>query len=222
MTQYTARISYTCPVADIDAANAFLAWVGESLGDAETFRAPEAGDYALASGAYTPAFLSRLGTPVTEDNRPEWGESLDLALAQAGQAALLFEIDESDPDAAALASKGKAGKVTTSIKGVASGASEGAPAWASGMALSVGDFVVHSGTTYMCIQAHQTQADWTPDVVPALFLVIPSDAAVWTAGAAYTIGDVVEYQGAQYECRQSHVAQVGWEPPNVLALWLPL
>lgn len=221
MTQYTARISFTCPIAMLDEANAFMAWVGEGLGDAETFRAPESGSYAVASGAYKPDFLSRLSIPVTEDNRPEWGAGLSLADAQAGQAALQFEIDEADPDSTALAGKGKSGKIVAPIKGVA-GNPDDAAAWEVGVALAVGDLVTYSGTTYMCIQAHTTQADWTPDVVPALFLVIPSDASVWTAGAAYTIGDVVEYQGTQYECRQSHTAQVGWEPPNVPALWLPL
>ena len=169
MTQYTARISFTCPVSMLDEANAFMAWVGEGLGDAETFRTPESGSYALASGAYKPDFISRLSTPVTEDNRPEWGAGLSLELAQAGQAALQFEIDEADPDSAALTGKGKTGKIVAPIKGVA-GNPDDAATWQAGVTLSVGDLVTHSGTTYMCIQAHTTQVDWTPNVVPALFL----------------------------------------------------
>lgn len=46
------------------------------------------------------------------------------------------------------------------------------PAWVVGMAYSVDDRVQHGGTLYKCIQAHTSQADWTPDAVPALFTVI--------------------------------------------------
>lgn len=222
MTQYTARISYTCHVDDLDAANTYMSWVGYGPGDYYTFKTPEAGSYSVASGAYTPEHLSKMGEPVVEGTRPLWGEDLSLVLAQQGQAAVQFEIDESAPESGSLASKGQSGKVVTSIKGVASGASEDASTWEAGVALKVGDFVSYSGTTYMCIQSHTTQADWTPNVVPALFLVIPGDASVWTAGAAYVIGDVVDYEGSPYEYRQSHTSQLGWEPPNVPALWSAL
>lgn len=46
------------------------------------------------------------------------------------------------------------------------------PMWAIGRAYAVDDRVQHGGTLYKCIQAHTSQAGWTPDAVPALFTVI--------------------------------------------------
>lgn len=42
-------------------------------------------------------------------------------------------------------------------------------AWASGQAVKVGDLRTYGGKTYRCLQAHTTQAGWTPDAVPALW-----------------------------------------------------
>lgn len=42
-------------------------------------------------------------------------------------------------------------------------------AWATGQAVKVGDLRTHGGKTYRCLQAHTTQAGWTPDAVPALW-----------------------------------------------------
>ena len=42
-------------------------------------------------------------------------------------------------------------------------------AWKAGEAVVVGDRRYFSGTWYTCRQAHTTQADWTPDIVPALW-----------------------------------------------------
>ena len=44
-------------------------------------------------------------------------------------------------------------------------------AWRSGGAVKVGDRRYYNGAWYVCLQAHTTQADWTPDVVPALWQV---------------------------------------------------
>ena len=42
-------------------------------------------------------------------------------------------------------------------------------AWAVGVAYAVNDTVTYGGCTYKVIQAHTSQADWTPPAVPALF-----------------------------------------------------
>ncbi len=42
-------------------------------------------------------------------------------------------------------------------------------AWVVGHAYAVGDLVTYNGRDYKCIQAHTSQADWTPDVTPALW-----------------------------------------------------
>lgn len=233
MTEFTARISMTCNAAEVAAANEFTAWVGDNIADRDSFvpvqvyegspdNPPVFLDTYIISGQYKQDFLAKLATPITEDTRPEWGADLDIALAQAGQAMLTLQIDETTPTPDGLSAKAKAGKIVTPVKGVANGSPEDATPWAADVAQEIGDLVTHGGTTYMCIQSHTTQSDWTPDVVPALYVVIPADAAVWQAGVQYTIGDVVEYNGADYECRQSHTSLVGWEPPNVPALWLPL
>lgn len=94
--------------------------------------------------------------------------------------------------------------------------------WIAGERVEVGTQRTYDGATYTCIQAHTTQADWTPPATPALWEAETPATEEWAAWTAYTIGDVVTYGGAEYECRQSHTSQPGWEPPNVLALWLPL
>ena len=79
------------------------------------------------------------------------------------------------------------------------------PAWAVGMAYVAGDRVQHDGTLYKCVQAHRSQADWTPDVTPALWVVVSIDEYpewVQPTGAhdAYHRGDKVSYHGKHYIC----------------------
>ena len=60
------------------------------------------------------------------------------------------------------------------------------PAWKTGEAVEVDDrrYYEPDGKLYKCRQAHTTQADWTPDVTPAMWAVI--DVA-----HAGTIGDPI-------------------------------
>lgn len=46
------------------------------------------------------------------------------------------------------------------------------PVWSSGISVSVNDRYQYNDKLYKCVQAHTTQADWTPDVTPALWAVI--------------------------------------------------
>lgn len=98
--------------------------------------------------------------------------------------------------------------------------------WRPGEAVEVGDIRAWDGTLVECIQAHTTQADWTPDVTPALWKIHRTPPASgpepWQAGASYAVGDEVEYGGQMYRCLQAHTSQAGWEPPNVPALWQAL
>ena len=41
--------------------------------------------------------------------------------------------------------------------------------WKVGEVVEVGDRRYYMGSWYTCLQAHTTQADWTPDTVPALW-----------------------------------------------------
>ena len=79
------------------------------------------------------------------------------------------------------------------------------PAWVVGKAYTVNDRAQYNGTLYKCIQAHTSQADWTPDVTPALWKTVSLDEYpewVQPAGAhdAYNIGDKVTYNGQRYVC----------------------
>lgn len=92
--------------------------------------------------------------------------------------------------------------------------------WEVGLAVEVGEVYRWDGTLVEVIQAHTTQADWTPDLVPALFKIHRTpDMTEWIAGISVNVGEQFTYQGTTYEVVQAHTTQVGWEPPNVPALW---
>ena len=44
--------------------------------------------------------------------------------------------------------------------------------WETGTKYAVGDRRRHGGKVYKCLQAHTSQADWEPQVVPALWVVV--------------------------------------------------
>ena len=48
------------------------------------------------------------------------------------------------------------------------------PTWAAGLSVKAGDRIYYSATDrlYKVVTDHTTQADWTPDAVPALYTVI--------------------------------------------------
>ena len=71
--------------------------------------------------------------------------------------------------------------------------------------VNVGDRRRFDGVLYKCIQAHTTQADWTPDITPALWVAVSIEEYpewVQPTGAhdAYNIGDKVTYKGNRYVC----------------------
>lgn len=84
--------------------------------------------------------------------------------------------------------------------------------WMAGKAYSVGDFVTYGENSvgdpqlYKVVQAHTSQADWTPNVTSSLFTAIGLDDAgypVWSqptgAHDAYNKGDIVDYNGTLYQ-----------------------
>lgn len=46
------------------------------------------------------------------------------------------------------------------------------PPWEPGIAVNVGQEYAYNGKVYRVVQAHTTQADWTPDVTPALWTAV--------------------------------------------------
>jgi hypothetical protein len=77
------------------------------------------------------------------------------------------------------------------------------PAWAAGVAYTVDERIQYGGTLYRVVQAHTSQADWTPDKTPALFVVVSLDEwpeFVQPTGAhdAYKKGDKITFEGKHY------------------------
>ena len=94
------------------------------------------------------------------------------------------------------------------------------PEWAADTAYTAGYKVQHGGTLYKCVQAHTSQADWTPDATQALWVVVSIEEFpewVQPTGAhdAYNIGDKVTYNGQHYVCTSNanvYAPDVyGWE-----------
>lgn len=80
------------------------------------------------------------------------------------------------------------------------------PEWEADTDYTARKKVLHKGTLYRCIQAHTSQADWTPDATPALWTVIDethkgtfddpipyNGSMVLEAGKYYSQDDIVYY-----------------------------
>lgn len=93
--------------------------------------------------------------------------------------------------------------------------------WVVDEAVAVGDIRSHGGRLYKVIQAHTAQADWTPDVTPALWVeiappttdegeaIVPEWVQPTGAHDAYKIGDRVLFSGKIY---QSLIGANTWSP----------
>ena len=94
------------------------------------------------------------------------------------------------------------------------------PDWTPGAKVKPGDVLAWDGTLVEVIQGHTTQADWTPDKVPALFKVHRTpEMTAWVAGITVAAGERFTFGGATYEVVQAHTTQKGWEPDKVPSLW---
>lgn len=93
-----------------------------------------------------------------------------------------------------------------------------------GHAYAVGDVASYDGVLYRAVQAHKSQADWTPDKTPALWTPVREtksttpDPFVQPTGAAdaYKKGDRVLFEGAVYE---SVIDANVWSPTGYPAGW---
>ena len=88
--------------------------------------------------------------------------------------------------------------------------------WAYPVAYTVGQLRRYNGTLYKCVQAHTSQADWTPDTAVSLWSVAADPAEEWPAwsqpvGAhdAYAKGAKVSHNGKHWT---SSVDSNVWEP----------
>lgn len=84
--------------------------------------------------------------------------------------------------------------------------------WEIGKSYSVGEFVTYGVNgvgdpqLYKVVQAHTSQADWTPNTVASLYVAIGLDEQgypIWSkptgAHDAYNEGDIVDYNGTLYK-----------------------
>ena len=88
------------------------------------------------------------------------------------------------------------------------------PAWRTDNAYTVDERIRYGATLYRCVQAHTSQADWTPDVTPALWTVVSLDEWpewVQPTGAqdAYALGAKVSHKDAHWT---SDYDNNTWEP----------
>lgn len=95
------------------------------------------------------------------------------------------------------------------------------PKWEAGIAVAIGERYQYNGKLYKVIQAHTTQADWTPDITPALFKEVSLDEFpewVQPTGAhdAYNKGDKVTFEGKHY---MSLIDGNIWSPAAYPAGW---
>lgn len=73
------------------------------------------------------------------------------------------------------------------------------PAWKTDTDYALDERIRYGEKLYRCVQAHTSQADWTPDATPALWTEVakPGEIPVWKqptgAQDAYRIGDRVKY-----------------------------
>ena len=99
------------------------------------------------------------------------------------------------------------------------------PAWAVDTAYAVDQRIRHGSKLYRCVQAHTSQADWTPDKTPALWTEVakPGEIPVWRqptgAQDAYNKGDRVHYPDAGGPVYESTVDANVYSPEAYPAGW---
>ena len=89
----------------------------------------------------------------------------------------------------------------------------------------VGERIRHNNKLYKCVQAHTSQADWTPDKTPALWVEVakPGEIPVWKqptgAQDAYNKGDKVHYPTASDPVYESLIDANVYSPEAYPAGW---
>jgi hypothetical protein len=98
--------------------------------------------------------------------------------------------------------------------------------WMAGEKVEAGWKRIFNAKTYECLQAHQTQADWTPDATPSLWKEIeePSEeypVFVHPTGAhdVYHLGDIVWYPTLNSTLYRSKINNNSWSPDEYAQGW---
>lgn len=99
------------------------------------------------------------------------------------------------------------------------------PLWQSGKAYAVDERIRFGDKLYRCVQAHTSQADWTPDKTPALWTEVakPGEIPVWRqptgAQDAYMKGDRVWYPERDTTVYESLIDNNVYSPEAYPAGW---
>lgn len=88
------------------------------------------------------------------------------------------------------------------------------PAWQTDTSYAANERIRYDDTLYRCVQAHTSQANWTPDATPALWTVVSLDEWpewVQPTGAqdAYMNGDRVRHTEKRWISTEDYNT---WEP----------
>ena len=100
------------------------------------------------------------------------------------------------------------------------------PAWAADTAYAADERIRYIEKLYRCVQAHTSQADWTPDVTPALWTEVakPGEIPVWKqptgAQDAYNKGDRVWYPEKNTTVFESTIDNNVWSPADYPQGWM--
>ena len=99
--------------------------------------------------------------------------------------------------------------------------------WKPGEAVNVGDRRYYAPRLYKAVQAHTTQADWTPDITPALWAVVGDPGQAGTIDDPITAARGMEYEyglyyfdpedGKTYLCERTGEAEGG----KIILQYLP-
>lgn len=90
--------------------------------------------------------------------------------------------------------------------------------WKPDTDYAVDERIRYGDKLYRCVQAHTSQDNWTPNVVPALFteVAVPGEIPVWRqptgAHDAYHVGDKVYYPDKDGAVYISTVDNNVWQP----------
>lgn len=110
--------------------------------------------------------------------------------------------------------------------------------WNEGIIYKTNEKIKYNGKTYLCLQNHISQNDWTPEVAVSLWKISDSSSEqelkntttefkgkkynTWYEGIDYKINDEVIYNNNLYICIQAHKSQSDWTPDITPALWKKL
>ena len=100
------------------------------------------------------------------------------------------------------------------------------PTWMSGANYAADDRIRYGEKLYRCVQPHTSQADWTPDVTPALWTEVakPGEIPVWKqptgAQDAYNKGDRVWYPAKDTTVYESTIDGNVWSPADYPQGWM--